>query len=138
MIHGLGANMETYSGAFNHELLAKKNILLVDLPGHGQSPKPVTGYNMDEMAEQVEKKVKELAPRGRINIVLHKDQRLHMKDMVHQLSLCLLAHLDSFSRYPPLLRNPNLVILDRFQSYPLHELRKYQGLIRILVEMEYL
>lgn len=69
-LHGLGANMNTFSAAPEYEF-GDKNILLLDHVGHGKSDTPETGFTMLEMATEVHRLLEEIAPDGKISLVLH-------------------------------------------------------------------
>jgi pimeloyl-ACP methyl ester carboxylesterase len=72
LLHGLGANKETFKEIVNYPELAEKSILAVDHVGHGDSSSPEDfSYTMLEMAEHVKKLVDETAPTGKIVLVLH-------------------------------------------------------------------
>lgn len=69
LLHGLGADKETYNTA--EEYMESQNILIIDHVGHGKSPNPDTGYTMEKMAEKVYHLLDELISDGKVRLVLH-------------------------------------------------------------------
>ncbi len=72
LLHGLGADKETFKDITNYAELAEYNILAMDHVGHGDSSSPENfSYTMRDMAEHVKKLVDEKAPTGKIVLILH-------------------------------------------------------------------
>ena len=72
LLHGLGANKETFKEITNYPDLTGHSILAMDHVGHGDSSSPEEfSYTMMEMAEHVKKLIDEKAPSGKIVLVLH-------------------------------------------------------------------
>lgn len=72
LLHGLGANKETFKEIINYPDLTDHTILSMDHVGHGDSSSPEEfSYTMIEMAEHVKKLIDEKAPSGKIVLVLH-------------------------------------------------------------------
>lgn len=53
LIHGWSSNIDFWRGQTS-ELAKRNRVLVLDLPGHGQSDKPQTAYSMDYFARAVE------------------------------------------------------------------------------------
>ena len=72
LLHGLGADKETFKDITNYAELAEYNILAMDHVGHGDSSSPEDfSYTMKDMANHVKTLVDEKAPTGKIVLILH-------------------------------------------------------------------
>lgn len=71
-LHGLGSSLDNYMDVFNYPELTGYNILLLDHVGHGDSSTPDDfSYSMREMGEHLKHVIDEVAPEGKLSLVLH-------------------------------------------------------------------
>lgn len=70
-LHGLGCSSGSFRNLFDKDYFPDKSLLLIDLPGFGESSKPETfSYSMEDIAGAVEKLISTLPPL-KIHIVAH-------------------------------------------------------------------
>jgi pimeloyl-ACP methyl ester carboxylesterase len=70
-LHGLGCSSDSFSNLFDKDYFPDKSLLLIDLPGFGESSKPeLFTYSMEDTAAVVEKLISTL-PFLNIHIAAH-------------------------------------------------------------------
>jgi pimeloyl-ACP methyl ester carboxylesterase len=70
-IHGLGCSSDSFRNLFDHDYFPDKSLLVIDLPGFGNSGKPKNfSYSMEDQAKIIEQ-LFAMLPEWDIHIVAH-------------------------------------------------------------------